>query len=174
MRCSIRNLPETTMTRLLPLPPAATATAIATADSAPAPVARARFAALMLAPVLALAATGALAKLPAPDAAQQARLAETRARAAWSDKVAAYQLCKAQDKVVARYQESMKASGKTVAPGTPGAPCADPGPFAMPTPADDPAKVAGGPATAPVGTPSDHKPAAAPAGQAVQSPRQSP
>lgn len=123
---------------------------------------------------LALTSTAALAKLPPPSEAQQAKAAEAKVRAAWADKVAAYQLCRAQDKAAAHYFGTMKSRGRDVAGAAPGAACADPGPFVAPVAANDAAKVAGGPSTAPVGAPSDHKPAAAAAGQAVQSPRQSP
>jgi hypothetical protein len=83
-----------------------------------------------------------LAKLPPPDPAQQAKADEAKAKTAWSDKVAAFQLCKAQDRVAARYFNDMKGSGKSVPPGTPGAPCADPGPFVAPTAAAAPAPAA--------------------------------
>ena len=70
------------------------------------------------------------AKLPAPSDEAKAKAAETAAKTAWTDKVAAYQLCKAQDKVAAAYLAEAKKSGKDVKPvaGTP--PCTDPGLFA--------------------------------------------
>lgn len=59
-----------------------------------------------------LAACGlALAKLPPPDDAAKAKAAETAAKTAWQAKVDAYQLCKAQDRIVAVYA---KKSGKPV------------------------------------------------------------
>ncbi|WP_454764720.1 hypothetical protein [Cupriavidus campinensis] len=116
---------------------------------------------------LALMSTSALAKLPPPNEAQQAKAAEAKARAAWTDKVAAYQLCRAQDKAAAHYFETMKAQGRTVPGAMPAAACADPGPFVAPA-----APVAA--ATAPAGAPSEPKPAVSPAGQALQSPRQTP
>lgn len=59
-----------------------------------------------------LAACGlVLAKLPAPDDAAKAKAAETSAKAAWQAKVDAFLLCKAQDRVAARYA---KDSGKAV------------------------------------------------------------
>src|SRR4051794_19708635 len=94
----------------------------------------------------------ALAKLPAPvlDDAANAKAAEAAAKTAWQAKVDAYQLCKAQDKVVASLKGGNKVAAKDVKPvattakppaaaasGTPVAaaaptipPCSDPGPFA--------------------------------------------
>ncbi len=65
-----------------------------------------------------------------PTAEQKARAEMDKAKAAWSDKVAAFQLCNAQDRAVAQYQASGKGT-RTQA----GAPCADPGPFVPPAPA---------------------------------------
>jgi hypothetical protein len=117
--------------------------------------------------VLVAAGGLAFAKLPPPDDATKAKAAETTAKAAWQAKVDAYQLCKAQDKMVAQY---MKTSGKTAAKpaapaaappaaaasGTPVAaaaplpPCADPGPFAYNPPEQKPLEAAG--AHSPSGT----------------------
>ncbi|WP_454711216.1 hypothetical protein [Cupriavidus nantongensis] len=96
----------------------------------------------------AVFAPGALAKLPAPTEAQQARAAETKARAAWSDKVAAYQLCRAQDKVATRYLADRKAHGQAAREPVQTAACADPGPFAATAAAPAPAiaSTAGAPA----------------------------
>lgn len=77
--------------------------------------------------------TGALARLPAPTEAQQAKAAETKARAAWSDKVAAYQLCRAQDKTASHYYADRKAHGEETRAPSQAAACADPGPFVAPT-----------------------------------------
>lgn len=96
-------------------------------------------------------APGALAKLPAPTEAQQAKAAETRARAAWSDKVAAYQLCRAQDKIAAHYLAARKAHGQPARDPVQTAACADPGPFAAPAPAI--ASTAGAPAAGAVQSP---------------------
>jgi hypothetical protein len=74
----------------------------------------------------------ALAKLPPLTDAQKAKAEETKARTAWADKVAAFQLCKAQDKTAARYYSDMKASGKETRAPAQTAACADPGPFAPP------------------------------------------
>ena len=55
----------------------------------------------------------AFAKLPAPSDEAKAKAAETANKAAWNDKVAAYQLCKAQDRVADTYRKDAKGSGKT-------------------------------------------------------------
>lgn len=77
-------------------------------------------------------AQSALAKLPPPSDAQKAKAEETKARSAWADKVAAFQLCKSQDKTAARYYSDMKASGKETRAPVQTAACADPGPFVPP------------------------------------------
>jgi len=126
----------------------------------------------------------ALAKLPAPDDAAKAKAAETAAKSAWQAKVDAYLLCKAQDKVAARFgagkaaakdAKAMKtvattapaaAAGGTPVPGVaapaPIAPCVDPGPFAYNPPQQKPLETAG--AHSPSGTaaspPSVKQPAA--------------
>jgi hypothetical protein len=93
---------------------------------------------------------GAVAKLPAPSDEAKAKAAETAAKNAHGDKIAAYQLCKSREKVAAHYYKTAKATGaKTNAPAaTP--PCVDPGvykpaeqaaaPAAVPAPAAAPAK----------------------------------
>jgi hypothetical protein len=108
--------------------------------------------------LLALAAAGLAfavsAKIPPPDPAAKAKAAETAAKAAWQAKVDAYQLCKVQDKIAAKYGSHNKsapaakpaaspaksaASGSTtpvVASAPP--PCADPGPFAYNPPEQKP------------------------------------
>ena len=43
------------------------------------------------------------AKLPAPDDATKAKAAEAAAKAAWQSKVDAWQLCKAQDRIAAKF-----------------------------------------------------------------------
>ena len=104
--------------------------------------------------VLAVAlCTAALAKLhPLSDDAK-AKAAEAAAKSAWGDKVAAFQLCKAQDRVAGTYYADMKKEGKETKPAAATPPCADPGPFvytppvaAAPTAAVAPAS---GPASAP-------------------------
>jgi hypothetical protein len=84
----------------------------------------------LAAAMLSLTSGLASAKLPAPTEEQKAQAELAKAKAAWSDKVAAFQTCKAQDRAVAAYQASGK--GAHTQPGTP---CTDPGPFVPPTPA---------------------------------------
>ncbi|TDF67733.1 hypothetical protein [Cupriavidus sp. L7L] len=110
---------------------------------------------------------GALAKLPPPSEAQQAKAAETKARAAWSDKVAAFQLCRAQDKIATRYYAERQAQGKDARAAVQTPPCTDPGPFVAPVAASPPAA----PAPAVASTGADAKPVAP---GAVQSPAKAP
>jgi hypothetical protein len=57
--------------------------------------------------VAALAAcTLAFAKLPAPDDAAKAKAAEAAAKAGWQAKVDAYEVCKVQDRIAAKYKGS--------------------------------------------------------------------
>jgi lipopolysaccharide export LptBFGC system permease protein LptF len=81
--------------------------------------------------LLASASVLALAKLPAPaaDDAAKAKADEAKAKAAWTGKVGAYKLCKAQDAVAAVYFKSAKAAGKETRPATATPACADPGAF---------------------------------------------
>lgn len=73
-------------------------------------------------------ATQVLAKLPAPTEEAKTTALEIKAKAAWSDKVAAYQLCLAQDKVAAQY---MKAKGAEAKPAAAMPVCQSPGPYVM-------------------------------------------
>lgn len=91
-----------------------------------------------------LFAVASHATLPALSDEAKAKAAETAAKAAHAGKMDAYWLCKAQDKVAARYN---KASKPAAAAG-----CADPGPFVY-TPA--PAPVAAASAVAPGATLAD-------------------
>ena len=84
----------------------------------------------------------ALAKLPPLSDEAKAKAAEAAAKAAWGDKVAAYQLCKSQDKVAATYAADAKKAGKEIKPSTATPPCADPGPFVYTPPAPAPAPAA--------------------------------
>jgi hypothetical protein len=126
----------------------------------------------------------AFAKLPAPvlDDAAKAKAAETAARNAWQAKVDAFQLCRAQDKVVAKMGKApAKAASKPASPvaaapaasaasgaaGTPVAlapptPCSDPGPFAYAPPEQKPLEAAGAhsPAATATSPPSVKKPSA--------------
>ena len=63
--------------------------------------------------IAAAAFAGAtIAKLPPVSDEAKAATAEATARAAWSDKVAAYKLCLSTDRVVAAYRASLAAEGK--------------------------------------------------------------
>jgi hypothetical protein len=73
-----------------------------------------------------LAGLPAAAKLPALSPEAQAKADETKAKTAWSDKVAAYKLCQAQDRVVAQYRKT----ATNAKPGAESPACTDPGPFA--------------------------------------------
>lgn len=112
--------------------------------------------------VLAAASGLAGAKLPPLSDDAKAKAAEAAAKSAWGDKVGAYQLCLAMDKVAARYLADAAKAGKTLQPAaTP--PCADPGPFAYVPPATaKPLEAAGAhsPAATAVAPPSGKTPAA--------------
>ena len=106
--------------------------------------------------LLALAASAALAKLPAPVLSDEAKAkaAEAAAKTAHGNKVADFQLCKSMDRVAVRYQAEAKKAGKEAKPATAAAPCADPGAFVYPPPAATataaaPAPAAPAPAKAP-------------------------
>ena len=130
---------------------------------------------------------GASAKLPPPDDAAKAKAAETAAKAAWQAKADAYQLCKSQDKIAAKYGKhggsqtakampaakpvasaSAAASAAASAPSSTPAvasappPCTDPGPFAYNPPEQKPLETSG--AHSPSGTaasPPSNKPESA-------------
>jgi hypothetical protein len=74
--------------------------------------------------------TVALAKLPALSDEAKAKAAEAAAKTAWSGKVDAYQLCRAQDWVAAVFFKSAKAAGTETRPPVATPACVDPGPFA--------------------------------------------
>lgn len=67
----------------------------------------------------------AWAKLPPPTDEAKAAAAAAKDKAAWTDKVTAYQLCKAQDRVVAYYQKTKGG----VRPSAEVPSCKDPGPY---------------------------------------------
>ncbi len=73
-----------------------------------------------------LAACAAHAKLPAPTEEQKAAAAAAKDKQAWTDKVAAYKLCLAQDRVAAYY---FKSKGGASKPSAAMPACADPGPY---------------------------------------------
>ena len=70
----------------------------------------------------------AFAKLPAPSDEAKAKTTEAAAKAAHGGKVAAYLLCKAQDKVAARTSKAAKPAVKD-AKAAPASGCVDPGAF---------------------------------------------
>jgi len=76
--------------------------------------------------LMLLAAFAAHAKLPALTEEQKAAAAAAKDKAAWTDKVAAYKLCLAQDRVAAYYFKT-KGSGAKPSAALPA--CADPGPY---------------------------------------------
>jgi hypothetical protein len=112
----------------------------------------------------ALLAAPALAKLPAPSDEAKAKAAEAATKSAWSDKVGAYQLCRAMDRTAEHYRKSAKAGGAPAAVETPA--CTDPGPFVAPVPTP-PLEAAGAhsPATTAIAPPSGKATAAELQGQ---------
>jgi hypothetical protein len=73
----------------------------------------------------AVLSASAFAKLPPPSEEAKAKAAETKNKSAWSDKVAAYKLCEAQDRVAAQYlKEHHKPKPPFAMP-----PCQNPGPY---------------------------------------------
>ncbi|SDN50612.1 hypothetical protein [Polaromonas sp. JS666] len=93
--------------------------------------------------LLAAASATVLAKLPPLSDEAKAKAAEAAAKTAWTGKLEAYQLCKAQDKVAAAYYKSAKAAGKDTKPPAAAPACADPGPFAYTPPEAKPLEAAG-------------------------------
>jgi hypothetical protein len=100
----------------------------------------------------------ALAKLPPVDGPTNAGAAKSPPKAAWQGKVDAYEVCKVQDKIAARYgnkggkpatavpvaqSASAAAAGGTPAVAKPPPPCADPGPFAYNPPEQKPLETSG-------------------------------
>ncbi len=107
---------------------------------------------LLFASVLVAASSMALAKLPAPVLTDEAKAkaAEAAAKTAWTGKVEAFQLCRAQDKVAASYYKTAKAAGKETKPPAAAPACAEPGPFTYTPPEAKPIEAAG--AHSPAGT----------------------
>lgn len=85
-----------------------------------------------------LAAGGAGAKLPPLSEEAKLKADAAKAKAAWGDKVAAYKLCLAQDKVAALY---WKGKGGAVQPVAATPPCQDPGGYVETAPAASAASV---------------------------------
>ena len=128
-----------------------------------------RFASLTALVAGALLAAPAIGALPAPSAEAKAKAVETAAKTAWTDKVGAYQLCGAQDRVSAHYRKHATAIGKAASAAVETPACADPGPFVAPPvatvattpPTPAPASTGAIPPTG-TGTGSAAKPATAP------------
>jgi hypothetical protein len=77
--------------------------------------------------LMALIVAGAAqAKLPPLSDEAKAAAAMAKDKAAWGDKVAAYQLCQVQDKVAAYYSKTKNVAKKAVADVPP---CTNPGPY---------------------------------------------
>lgn len=80
--------------------------------------------------LLCIAATPVvLAKLPPLTPEAQIKADEAKAKTAWTDKVSAYQQCKAMDRAVASYFKSAKSAGKETHAPVPTPACTDPGPY---------------------------------------------
>ena len=115
--------------------------------------------------VLALTVNCSWAKLPPETEAEKLKSSENAARQAWSAKQDAYNSCRAQDRVVNKYQEDLRARGQAVPPAAPTGACADPGPYpAMGTAAPVPRPLEASGATSPPATA-----VGAPSGKTLQS-----
>ncbi|MDE2599910.1 MAG: hypothetical protein KGL40_09835 [Rhodocyclaceae bacterium] len=91
-----------------------------------------------------LFSTATFAKLPPPSDEAKAKADEAKAKAAWSDKTAAYQLCKSQDRTAERFRREQKKPAMDASL----AKCEDPGPFVY-SPPVPPSIAPAGAATAP-------------------------
>lgn len=78
----------------------------------------------------------ALAKLPALSDEAKAKAAEAAVKAAWTDKVGAYQLCQAMDRKASAYRHGVSAAGNVASAPDATPPCTDPGPFVAQAPAE--------------------------------------
>jgi hypothetical protein len=91
---------------------------------------RGGFTAVVSAMLFTASASG-FAKLPALTEEQQIKADEAKAKTAHAAKVAAFQLCKAQNSVAETYASQQKAKGHEVKIDPTA--CQDPGPFVAPT-----------------------------------------
>lgn len=98
----------------------------------------AKFASLLMAVAGSTFAISVAAKLPPLSDDAKTKAAEAAAKAAWGDKVASFQLCKAMNKAAASYQAAMKQGGKTAATAVETPACADPGSYVSPSAATAP------------------------------------
>ena len=96
--------------------------------------------------LLACLPVAALAKLPTPELSpeEQAKVAETKAKAAHQAKVDGYQTCLASEKAAAHYFKTHPQAAKPAAAPA----CTDPGPFVAPAPAPAAASTGATPAAA--------------------------
>jgi hypothetical protein len=90
----------------------------------------------------------ALAALPPADEATKARAAELAAKNAWQRQVDGYLLCRAQDRITARFRKAADAAGGAAAVPVPA--CVNPPPFAYNAPPQKPLESSG--AHSPTGT----------------------
>ena len=94
--------------------------------------------------MIALLAGPALATLPPPTEEAKAQAAAAKAKSDWGEKVAAYKLCREQDRVADRYRATLSDSAKAALPRGVTPMCADPGPYvAGATPEAKPLEAAG-------------------------------
>jgi hypothetical protein len=70
-----------------------------------------------------------LAKLPESTPAEKALMQQNIARQTLLTKQDAFESCIAQNKIVKKYQDSLRAQGKAIPVGMDTGPCSDPGPF---------------------------------------------
>lgn len=96
--------------------------------------------------LLACLPIATLAKLPTPELSpeEQAKAAETKAKAAHQAKVDGYQTCLASEKAAAHYFKTHPQAAKPAAAPA----CTDPGPFVAPAPAPAAASTGATPAAA--------------------------
>jgi len=115
----------------------------------------------LVALAIATVTASAHAKLPPPSEEAKAAAAAAADKASWSNKVAGYQLCAAQDRVAAAYLARVRAAGKEAPAPLATAPCVEPGPYVA-AEAAKPIEAAGAhsPAATSKGPPSTSQPAA--------------
>jgi hypothetical protein len=85
---------------------------------------------VIVAATAAFAVGAALAKLPPLNEEAKAKAAEAAGKAAWTDKVGAFQLCQSMDRVAATYRTRAVGAGKAASAPEQTPACADPGPYA--------------------------------------------
>jgi hypothetical protein len=103
--------------------------------------------------ILSLMCLGsAWGKLPPPTEEARAKSAEAATKAAWTDKVGAYQLCLAMDRTATAYRRKAAAEGKITAAPSPTPPCSDPGPYASTSAPEGPKPLEASGAHSPPGT----------------------